>query len=162
MNELKTSTCSLQLAKVPFNFEDNFILEGGAYAHAYFISKSGFTFSKVQFGKFENKMKYVLRLDDNYNAQFNQISFSNSYNSASALTYFRLFNYAIFTLSSTYKKQGQADETSTGIFLYFVNGVKWLSPQTIELDLKMDTLNTLYIANNYGSTRLVYHHIFEY
>jgi len=160
MNELKTSTCSLQLAKVPFNFEDNFILEGGSYAHAYFISKSGFTFSKVQFSKFENKMKYVLRLDDNYNAQFNQISFSNSYNSA--LTYYKLFNYAIFTLSTTYKKQGQADETSTGIFLYFVNGVKWKSPQTIELDLKMDVLNTLYIANNYGFNTLGYHHIFEY
>ena len=99
MNELKTSTCSLQLAKVPFNFEDNFILEGGSYAHAYFISKSGFTFSKVQFGKFENKMKYVLRLDDNYNAQFNQISFSHSYTDST--TYTKLFNYAIFTLSTT-------------------------------------------------------------
>jgi hypothetical protein len=160
MNELKTSTCTLQLAKIPFNFEDNYILEGGTSALNYLASKSGFTFSKVQFSKFENKMKYVLRLSDNYNAQFNQISMSDSYNSDS--TYLKLFNYAIFVVTSTYKKANTTDETSTGAFLYFVNGVKWKSPQTIELDLKMDVLNTLYIANQLGYSTTNYSHIFDF
>lgn len=160
MNELKTSTCSLQLAKIPFNFEDNYILEGGTNAITFLTSKSGFTFSKVQFTKFENKMKYVLRLDDNYNAQFNQISMSNSY--IDSTTYLKLFNYAIFNVSSTYKKTNEADETSTGYFLYFVNGVKWKSPQTIELDLKMDVLNTLYIANQLGYSTTHFNHIFDF
>ena len=159
MNELKTSQCSLYLAKIPFSFEDNYILEGAEDSIEYLFTKVGFTFLNVQFSKFENKLKYVLRLDDNFNAQYNQISMSLSYYTAS--NYKKLFNYAMFKVDSTYKKANVADEVSTGYYLYFVNGVKWKSPQTIELDLKMDTLNTLYIANQLGYTSTNFKHIYE-
>ena len=88
MNHLIQSQCKLMLAKIPFNFDDNFILEGQSIN--YFTSKIGFTFDKVQMTKFENKLKYVLRLDDNFNAQFNQISMSSSY--ADSTTFNKLFN----------------------------------------------------------------------
>lgn len=158
MNTLLNSQCKLMLAKIPFNFDDNYILEGDAIE--YFNSKVGFTFDKVQMSKFENKLKYVLRLNDNFNAQFNQISMSLSYNDSS--TYLKLFNYAIFRVGSNYSKVGGSQEISYGYFLYFVEGVKWKSPQTIELELKMDVLNTLYIANKRGINYTLYNHIFDF
>ena len=79
MNKLRSSTCELWLSKIPFSYEDNYILEGGNDAIEYFIDKRGFRFPKVQFSKFENELKYVLRLDDDFNAQFNQIACSDSY-----------------------------------------------------------------------------------
>lgn len=158
MNSLINSQCTLRLAKIPFNFDDNYILEGNAIE--YFNSKGGFYFSKVQMTKFENKLKYVLRLDDNFNAQFNQIAMSTSYTDST--TYNKLFNYAIFRVISTYSKVGTGQELSTGYFLYFVNGVKWKSPQTIELDLKMDVLNTLYLANQSGINTTLYNHLFDF
>ncbi len=159
MNELKHSRCVLYLSKVPFSFEDNYAFEGGHNAIQYFISKMGFTFMNVQFGKFENEMKYILRLNDDYNAQFNQISISDSYIIDSS--YNKLFNYVVFNLHSEYQK-GDSIEVSEGYYLYFVKGVKWKSPQTIELDLKMDTLNTLYISNEIGMTDLGRNHLFDY
>lgn len=159
MNELISSRCYLYLSKVSFNYDDNYVFEGGQNAVNYFISKAGFTFTSVQFGKFENEMKYVLRLDDQYNAQFNQLSISNSYLFDSS--YNKLFNYAVFKPRSEYKKNADY-EISEGYILYFVRGVKWKSPQTIELDLKMDVLNTLYISNEIGKTYQNKNHIFDY
>lgn len=161
MNELKSSTCELWLSKVPFSYEDNYILEGGNNAIEYFVDKRGFRFPKVQFSKFENELKYILRLDDDFNAQFNQIASSDAYYTAS--NYNKLFNYAIFYLHSEYKKEGSAHiEVNEGYYLYFVRGVKWKSPQTIELDLKMDVLNTLFISNEIGKNELNQNHIFDY
>ena len=98
MNKLLGSQCYLRLAKIPFNFDDNYILEGNSIE--YFTSKGGFYFNKVQMTKFENKLKYVLRLDDDFNAQFNQISMSTSYRDNT--TYNKLFIYAIFRVDNQY------------------------------------------------------------
>lgn len=160
MNQLKSSTCELWLSKVPFSYEDNYIL-GGNKSYEYFLNKRGFRFPKVQFSKFENELKYVLRLNDDFNEQFNQICYSDSYYNYQ--NYNKLFNYAVFYLSSEYKKEGTTDvETNTGYYLYFVKGVKWKSPQTIELELKMDVLNTLYLSNLLGQNEMHENHIFEY
>ena len=161
MNNLRSSTCELWLCKIPFSYDDNYVLEGGYNAIEYIVNKRGFRFPKVQFAKFENELKYVLRLDDNFNAQFNQIAISDSYYDEEAYT--KLFNYVVFYFYSEYEKEGSAHtETNLGYYLYFVKGVKWKSPQTIELDLKMDVLNTLYISNELGINQTNQNHIFDY
>lgn len=144
------SETNLYLLKVPFSIDDKYIIDGANTTDIdrYFTNR-GKNIGKVQLPKFELNIKYTLILKGELNNEFTNLIKNNYFNNVDNLN--NLFNYAVFTTSTKYTKVEEIipdnpniiNNLSNGKVFYFINGIKWVSACSIELDLTMDVLNTL-------------------
>lgn len=149
--KLNSFTSSITFMKIPFNYDDNYIIDGNkAQIETYFSNRGGVEINNIQPPKLEKEIKYIIQLPNELVNEFTNIIpnayFSNDNNKT------KLFNYCKFYLNfSYYESTLELSNQNAGYVFYFIKGIKWKSTQTIELSLQMDILNTLNYLNAYNS-----------
>ena len=149
--KLNSFTSSITFMKIPFNYDDNYIIDGNkSQIEAYFSNRGGVEINNIQPPKLEKEIKYIIQLPNELVNEFTNIIPNDYFINDNNKT--KLFNYCKFYLNFNYYDSTlELSNQNSGYVFYFIKGIKWKSTQTIELSLQMDILNTLNYLNAYNS-----------
>ncbi len=149
--KLNSFNSSITFMRIPFNYDDNYIIDGNkTQIEAYFSNRGGIEINNIQPPKLEKEIKYIIQLPNELVNEFTNIIPNDYFIDDNNKT--KLFNYCKFYLNFNYYNNDlELSNQNSGYVFYFIKGIRWKSTQTIELSLQMDILNTLNYLNAYSS-----------